>query len=148
MSRILTPRIAAVMLVLLGVAIVCLTTWPFDFQLDGPAIGRKWESVEWDLFYRGPSGEVTVDLDLLLNVLLFFPLGVTFVLSGRRRRFWREAIGALAIGLGLSIFIEGLQLLTPERVSQLADVWRNALGAALGGVAAALLRSRLIGPDR
>jgi VanZ family protein len=141
-----SPRLAAVALGLCAAAIVALTTWPFDFDLQAAAIRAKWAAAEWVFFYRTEAGELIIDLDLIVNIALFFPYGFALGLSGRRRPLWREAVVALVAGLTLSVLVEGLQLLTPTRATQLADVWRNTLGAGLGGVAGTLLRAWIRAP--
>ena len=65
-------------------------------------------------------------LDIILNVLLFVPLGIGLGLL----RGWRTAIG---IGLVTSLIIELTQLhLIAGRDASLRDVVTNTLGAALG----------------
>ena len=63
--------------------------------------------------------------NLILNVLLFIPLGV-----GLHRRI--GVLGAVVTGLALSIGIELAQLTVPGRFSALGDVIANTAGAWVG----------------
>ena len=60
------------------------------------------------------------------NLILFAPLGAALWATGRTRR------SALAIGFGISLTIEILQLMIPGRFSALLDVGFNTLGTGLG----------------
>lgn len=133
-------RVAAIAFGLYVLFVVAVTLWPFDFSPDAASVAAKWAETEWYLLYYDEQGRLIIDHDLVLNIVFFIPLGAAWGLAGRRRRWWRIALGALSVGLALSVLVEGLQLLTPERSTQIADVWRNALGAALGGLYAGWLR--------
>lgn len=137
------PAIAAAPFVLCTLLIIAATTWPMEFDFSGASIQNKWQQVEWQLVYHGRDGGLTIDKDLVQNLLLFAPLGISWVWCFRRRSLLLHAVGAVAVGLGLSLLVEGLQLLTPHRVTQLADVWRNTMGAGLAGlVTGAIFRWR------
>ena len=72
----------------------------------------------------GPLGAV----DVLNNLVLFFPLGVGLALSGRRSR----EIGLIVLAATLTI--ETLQLfLIPGRDASLSDVLTNIAGGLIGG---------------
>lgn len=89
--------------------------------------------------------------DLLLNVLMFAPLG--FLWQGARRDAGgaglpmrdtlREVLPAFLAGALLSGIIEGGQLFLAGRYTSALDVLSNALGAMLGAWALRRLRSRL-----
>jgi len=82
--------------------------------------------------------------DACVNVLLYFPLGLTAVLVFMRR--WPRALAALAaviLGTGLSASIEMLQIFDGTRTCSLLDVACNFAGT-LGGVGAALVFRREI----
>ncbi len=85
---------------------------------------------------------------LFQNVLLFLPFGIFWVLW-RRNRSWRLLLETSLLGVALALAIETSQLLLPGRVSQIADVWRNGLGALLGAAVTLLLVSFTgrVGPD-
>jgi hypothetical protein len=85
--------------------------------------------------------------ELLLNVLLFVPLGLLLACRHRtmsvRGIVWR----ALAVGGVLSLLIEGTQwLLVPGRTSALGDLLANSLGAALGALLI-MHRATLVAPQ-
>lgn len=141
----LRPKAAAALLALFALLAVGLTTWPLDFDLGGQAIRDKWAQTEWEVFYFDEAGEVVIDADLILNVLFFLPLGALWALMRRPSRWWRAGIEALLVGCALSALVEGLQVLTPGRTTQLADLWRNTLGSGIGGAVVGALRPRLEG---
>lgn len=64
--------------------------------------------------------------DGIRNLILFAPLGAALWSTGRTRR------SALAIGFGLSLVIEILQLAIPGRFPALSDLVFNTLGTGLG----------------
>lgn len=119
-------------------AVVVLTLWPFDFDLHPESVRAKWGRFEWVFFYHR-AGTVTVDRDLLFNLLLLAPLGVAIAIVRRARPVWRVALDAAAACFALSTCVELAQVLTPNRVSQLADVWRNTLGGLVAALVTWLL---------
>lgn len=82
--------------------------------------------VNWNLIpFAGLMGDLK---NSLLNILLFVPLGIFLpVLWGRFRRL----APACFFGLGLSLTIELLQLLT-YRATDVNDLMTNAAGTAAG----------------
>lgn len=95
-----------------------LTLWPVPAQAPLSAATA---------FFCFPCGDSGLS-DLLLNVVLFLPLGLALGVSGMRTG------RVLLIGAGISLVIELLQLtVIPGRDSSAADIVTNALGAALGG---------------
>ena len=73
-----------------------------------------------------PCGD-TGGSDLLLNIVLFLPLGICLAAVG-----WNTAATAL-IGFALSGLVEGLQYaVIPGRDASLSDLVANTAGAALG----------------
>lgn len=78
-------------------------------------------------FFNGyPSGLE----GLLLNILLFIPLGLLLPLFGGTCNSLRSAAAA---GLGLSLFIEIMQIFT-FRATDIDDLIANTLGAVIGFV--------------
>lgn len=81
----------------------------------------------------GKSG----DLDVLLNVLLFIPLGFTLVRL-LARQVGSEMRGGffcvVATSFGLSYSVEALQNLLPSRFPSFVDVLANSMGGVLGFV--------------
>lgn len=63
----------------------------------------------------------------MLNVLVFFPVGLSLCLSFKKRR-WLVPL----IGFGLSFTIELLQLLFLKDCTDVDDVIHNTLGCLVG----------------
>jgi VanZ family protein len=122
------------------VAAALLTLWPLHFRLDAASIARKWSRVEWVLLYHDRRGHFTIDRDLLLNLAMLLPLGLGFALA-RAARARRVFLEALLLGALVALCLEAAQLLTPHRVTQLADLWRNTLGCVVGAALGLALRS-------
>jgi glycopeptide antibiotics resistance protein len=78
-------------------------------------------------------------IDGLRNVALFAGLGAVWVVTSITGNVRREIRLATAIGLGLSLTVEGLQVFSPVRTASLVDVTTNMIGALAGAVATALL---------
>ena len=100
------------------------TVWPLDFQLP---VGRV-------VFGTTPE-------DVLLNVGLLFPAGFLWRIARPGRR-WPGSLDGLALGIGLSSLLEGLQLFLPMRCASPTDVVMNGLGAWAGALAHDALRRR------
>lgn len=74
--------------------------------------------------------------NLILNVILFLPVGFLYrLITGRR--------GALVLGGLLSFSIETIQLFIPVRTTSVIDVLANTLGAALGAMLVSLIEPRI-----
>jgi hypothetical protein len=70
-------------------------------------------------------------VDVLLNLLLFGPLGIALRLAG-------AGLGRVAAAsLGTSLMVELLQLAVPGRDPSLSDLVTNTVGAVAGGILAA-----------
>jgi len=88
-------------------------------------------------------------LQLVLNVLLFMPLGVVV------RHLWQvRVLGATLLGCGISLLIETTQFTgnwftapCPYRVADVGDVMTNTLGAWLGAVIALVIPRLAADPD-
>lgn len=83
--------------------------------------------------------------DVVLNLVLFFPLGFVERLGRGRDEGtgWARAFG---LGFALSLVIELAQLFAPGRYPSVADLFANATGAALGALACARAVRRVDGP--
>ncbi|RDI33474.1 VanZ family protein [Lentzea flaviverrucosa] len=76
------------------------------------------------------DGQIAFD-QMTLNVLLFVPLGAMLLFWGKR------SIGQAAlIGYGVSLLIEGSQLLWANRIFDVDDLITNTTGTALGWLGA------------
>ena len=105
--------IAATILATFGIAALTLTT------------GRSTGTPRIDPWCLA-CGDAGVT-NLLLNIVLFLPLGLGLALGGWPR--W----GAVLFGFGLSLLVETLQLtILPGRFATLADLLSNTAGAWLG----------------
>jgi glycopeptide antibiotics resistance protein len=115
-----------------------VTLYPFRFEL-GTA---RWQRIDWRLYYPGHN-----DRDLVLNLIMLVPLGVGLVLArfGRAKRS-RIVLEAWALGLGTALFVETLQIFARTRFPQVADVWRNGVGCAVGAIVTGLVLTMLERP--
>ncbi|NOX37521.1 MAG: hypothetical protein GXO78_08285 [Calditrichaeota bacterium] len=129
--------------------IIYTTLVPFRFAKDPQYLLRKLSKIEWRLyfihqgFYSGA--------DILINVLLFVPLGFFLALHRQFRSlrelrlpdfFWITLQGMLVSG-----FVESLQIFTYNRHPSASDLFNNTLGTLLGALlfyaCAPLLRTRI-----
>lgn len=87
-------------------------------------------------FYLARTENQEYYRSMLMNVLLFFPLGLTlpFGLSGGKRPILRAA----GIGMALSVCIEILQYVFSLGWTETDDVIMNMLGIVLGGMSCRL----------
>ena len=136
---------------LLTIAIVVYgSLYPFHFEYGARAANplltvlRGWPTV-WDRFtYR----------DILLNVLLYIPLGLAAALVFLRRHSRAaSALGAIAAAFAVSLSVEMLQAFMPQRDPSSLDVLTNVLGGTLGAVIALRAEGRIrdlgaAAPDR
>jgi len=122
--------------------ILAATLFPFRLRFDKAHLLEKMKEIEWEVYYTDRPGHVSIDRDLVQNLLLFAPFGACLALATRTSQPKRDALWALGLGTMLSVTVELLQLFTETRVTQLADVWRNALGAALAALVVSSWRSR------
>ncbi len=113
-------QLARAVLAYLILMIAIVTLAPFRFA-SAPVHGF---SAHWNI------------RDLVLNVVLFVPVG--FVLQlGRPRGSAAAWVPALLAGAATSAIIELAQLFSPLRYPSLADLATNATGAAVGAMLAA-----------
>lgn len=89
-----------------------------------------------------PAAEAALQyllIDVVGNVLLFVPLGLTFAAASTRVSRWGRLAAATVSGALLSLLIEVMQLAMPSRASDVDDVLFNTLGALLGAVVGVLV---------
>lgn len=106
--------------------VVVITLSPFRFTLEPVnALTSRWTA-----------------FDLVMNVVMFVPIGFLHQLSRPRAKglAWR---GALAMGMGLSALIESAQFFTPGRFPSLVDLATNTVGAGVGAWIAARTLGRV-----
>jgi len=81
--------------------------------------------------------------DVVMNVVMFVPIGFVFQLSRPRAAASAPSLaGAIVMGLGLSLVVEVAQLFTPGRFPSPIDLLTNTAGAGLGASLAARLAIR------
>lgn len=126
------PILTAVTLGYLGV--VCWLTLT-------PSMNADQSSWLWALYRMvrdyEPTQWVTFDgVEFVVNVLLFVPLGMLFLLVLGRRRWW----AAILFGILGSCWIELAQYLwLPDRTADVRDVVSNGIGIVIGVVIAAVV---------
>ncbi len=123
-------RVALVASYAVALAVLVLGPW-------GWALNRLTVSLYVQFRYDWPIAPDWVapeDYGVLLNVLLFVPLGALVVLLTGRPWWWVSAAAALVSGL-----VELAQWQWLARVSSWTDVLANAVGALVGAVAVSLL---------
>jgi VanZ like protein len=123
------PRLWGVLVVCASVGIIVwITLWPFDF-----ACRESWRRLG---HLRLPVGWGKSSVaDVLLNALLFIPLGfgLASVLPERRwRTGWTSLVVVLGSCLAVSYVIEVLQQCLPPRYPTWRDVLANSFGGVLG----------------
>jgi hypothetical protein len=125
-------RLGLLLLGYLGAVVAVIVFTPFQF-----------EPPTTDRLLLAPVGSEAVR-DILLNLVLFVPLGFLLERTGRGRLGWWHMVG---IGLTVSMLIEGGQLFLPDRWTTLTDVIANTAGAAVGAASSSSLRRRLGASD-
>jgi len=129
-------------LLLLVVAIVVygsLYPWHFTFAGRPEPVSlllHSWPAV-WDRF---------VLRDVVINVLLYMPLGAVACLAWLPRFPRAAAAAATAFGFALSLSMELLQNYVPGRVTSLSDLATNTLGAAAGALLALVFAPEIVPP--
>jgi VanZ family protein len=126
-----------ILFILVLVLILHLSFYPWSFHGFPPGHNPFWILLHSRLS-MGARREV---FDVVSNVALYVPLGVTgYLASVRRRRGWAAAAGTMAVGIALSSGVEIGQLAAVNRHCSLADVASNTCGTALGIALALVFR--------
>ena len=88
-------------------------------------LGKGFAKDGWKCFSKNEH----IVTEILLNILLFVPLGFLIpALQKSFRRWWK----VLLLGLGFSLFIECAQLVLHMGCFDTADLVHNTLGAGIG----------------
>lgn len=127
---------------LFAVFIVYGATIPFHFVGSRAIVLDKLSHLPLNPLVSPDTGRRLSIPDVVQNILLFVPFGVLGFLAGPsadrifgwksvRRIAWITSLGAL-----LSVTVEGLQLLTTDRIASMGDVMSNTVGTLLGAAAA------------
>lgn len=100
---------------------------------------REW-NFHWFRAWREAWNNFSVKnwANILLNIALFVPLGFLLPLLTKKLRRWHRMT---AVGFGVSLAIELIQLLTARGICDVDDLFANTLGAAMGYFAADFLCS-------
>jgi glycopeptide antibiotics resistance protein len=128
-------RVLAALAVAYGVALAVLVGGPWGWALNRLTV---WFYVQFR--YRwpiAPDWALPEHYGVLLNVLLFVPVGVLLV-AALRLPWWAATALAACGSAGIEL-VQGLFL---AREASLTDVVANTVGALLGAVAVSLLRRR------
>jgi VanZ family protein len=107
-----------------------LTLYPFYFELNRHLPGNRFPMA------LGGWGKPSTPVDVLLNILLFVPLGfgVGSELRRRNRSVPSTFAWSLLAGALVSYSVEILQIYVPPRDSGWEDVINNSLGSGLGSL--------------
>ncbi|MCW2738228.1 VanZ family protein [Nocardioides sp.] len=125
-------RVVAALVAAYGVALGVLVLGPWGWALNRLTVALYVQfRYDWPI---APDWAVPEHYGVLLNVLLFVPVGVLVALVTGRAWWWVTVVAAL--GSGLVELVQGLWL---ARVSSLTDVLANTLGALVGAAAVSLL---------
>jgi VanZ family protein len=112
------------------------------------------DSVSW----QGLVRPYQTDLDLVLNVAAYVPVGLLLTVALLRSGARRPLVKAVLIASGISFTLEALQIFLPGRVAALHDWLANSAGGWMGaafavsaqgqrmGAAIASLRERWLAP--
>lgn len=121
----LRERWSTALFVLSVVLIILATLAPFDFSFQE---GVSLQIIAKEFRHRNFM------YDLVLNFILFIPLGfcVAALLQQRGAGRTAQGINAFLLGLILSTAIEVSQVFLPSRTPSSVDIYANSLGAFLG----------------
>jgi VanZ family protein len=112
------------------ILILIITVFPFNFNF--AQIPEKFVH-GWEFFLTGLSPRrYTLVFDLLMNIVVFIPLGALWRAGfGRQESRWYHPA---AIGFWVSLAIELSQFCLPYRFPSLTDLFTNTAGALVGGL--------------
>jgi glycopeptide antibiotics resistance protein len=127
--------VGAIGLAIYGVGAVVALFSPVPVSDDYPRI----VDTLLDFFYRigGPLGFGVVEVEMLLNVLVFIPIGVFGAMLLPRGLWWIAVLAGAALSIAAELFQSAV---LTSRVGSLRDVLLNILGTAIGSFATWLVR--------
>ena len=118
-------------------AMAYATFSPFTFVSTREALARKVEGIKWVPFRDPRTGGLHSPRDFTVNIAVFVPFGIFGFFLLHRTRDARDALTLVVLwAAAISVLIEGLQLLTEKRVTNVTDLVANTLGGYLGGLVA------------
>ena len=74
------------------------------------------------------KGSLRIDPEILMNVLVFVPLGLLVCSAFKSVKWWQT----LMIGCGMSVSIEILQYVLKRGTTEIGDLLHNTLGCLIG----------------
>jgi VanZ family protein len=123
------------------VLIVYASWYPFSgWQINNLAaisdVVKQWPRY-WSIF------------DVAMNIVGYIPLGllIVFALYPRFQRAW-AIVFATALGILISMSMEGVQYFLPHRVTSILDLITNASGTLVGAIIGTLLSSAILEKGR
>lgn len=125
----MTHRVFRVLLAVAAAALLYGSLYPLEFR----------EPIWPRLMYRAAYGRAA-ELDVVLNVLVYMPLGVLAAMAFRA--WWARGAAWIAVS-AMSLGIEYAQLWIRSRDGNLRDFYCNCLGTLLGLMAGVWLARRL-----
>jgi glycopeptide antibiotics resistance protein len=131
-------HIVTMVLLLYGLGLLYISFVPFDFTMHH-------HSSHGMRVLSGMSMSIYAISDLLVNVVMYMPLGFLALMAARRIGFATApaVIACLGMGTLLSFGIEKGQGWTVSRVSAWSDVMANSIGTCLGIIAYLMLEPGL-----
>lgn len=137
-----TKSLSRLLFLLFALFIVYGTTIPFSFTLSPSYFAERLHRINWYPLLPGYSNSLFDDVQ---NVLLFLPFGFLGWIAVRDKTHLWKAVVLVFMGMGLSILVETLQILSATRTPAFTDVVFNTTGTALGLFGAMLLRRSVHG---
>ncbi|WP_295838095.1 VanZ family protein [uncultured Microbacterium sp.] len=130
------PSVGAVVAAVYLLALAVILLWPEHLDRHAGAVYR--------VFFRLFPGAGADSADVVINVLLFLPLGALLA-PLLTRRPW----AALVVAIGVPTLVELTQaVFLPGRTASVLDVIANGAGTIAGAVAVALWRRRASARER
>jgi glycopeptide antibiotics resistance protein len=120
-------------------------TIPFHFAVDHASIAHKLHALPLSPWISPETGRRLSIPDVVQNVLFFVPFGIFGMLAGGVRGRWSRLFWVTASSFLLSLLVETLQLLENSRVTSVADLTTNSIGAGAGAVLAFVGRGVALG---
>ena len=114
--------------------VIYTTAVPFRFHFNWHYLHTRMPQINWTPFFI--HGHPSPRADIVANIIFFFPLGLILalrkILTHYRLFSLKDWVGIIASGMGLSIFVEFLQIFSVTREPSVTDVTTNTLGTILG----------------
>jgi glycopeptide antibiotics resistance protein len=115
------------------IVVAYATLAPFEFVQTPEALSAKIAKIKWIPFRNPETGGLHSPRDIIRNVVLFVPFGFFgFFAHSNSRRAAKATMTVAFWGLAASLLIEGLQLLTVTRATNVTDIIANTAGSYVG----------------